>query len=147
MKTLQKSLLKISETFTEDHLNAAKLLENYQYHESHEGIGANNLQTKNIWYPFAATTEDLDIVIKKLNPKKFAGLGATLPTTVTISENVIDCKHVANINNTVTNNIFSENTRTTSITPNIKRKGCQELKIFFEKSVEIWKLKLFFKNP
>ena len=79
----------------------------------------------------------MDIVIKKLNPKKFAGLGATLPTTVTISENVIDWKHVANINNTVTNNIFSENTRTASIIPNIKRKGCEELEIVFEKSMEI----------
>ena len=79
----------------------------------------------------------MDIVIKKLNPKKFAGLGATLPTTVTISENVIDCKHVANINNTVTNNIFSENTRTTSIRPNIKRKGGEELETVFEKSMEI----------
>ena len=146
MKTLQKWLLKISETFTEDHLNVAKLLGNYQYHESLEGIGASNLQTKNIWYPFAATTEGLDIVIKKLNPKEVAGLGGTLRTTVTISENAIDCKHVANINNIVTNNIFSENTRTTSIRPNIKRKGGEELETVFEKSMEIWKLKLFFKN-
>ena len=88
----------------------------------------------------------MDIVIKKLNPKKVAGLGATLPTTVTISENVIDCKHVANINNTVTNNIFSENTRTTSITPNIKRKGCQELKFFFRKICGNMKIETIFQK-
>lgn len=55
--------------------------------------------------------------------------------------------HVANISkNTITKNSFSENAKIASIRPNCKGKGCEELEIVFEKSMEIWKLKLFFKK-
>ena len=50
----------------EDHSNVAKFLENY-----HESIGAtNSLMAKYFWHPFTATAEDMDIIMKKLNPKK-----------------------------------------------------------------------------
>ena len=101
---------------------------------------------RKFWHHFTATAEDMDVIIKQLNPKKVTGIDATLPKVVTISENVID-SHVANINsNTVPKYIFSKNAKTATIRPSFKRKGCEELEIVFEKYVKIWNLKLFFKN-
>ena len=77
------------------------------------------------------TAEDMDIVIKKLNPKKITGLVVTAKN----SDNFWEC-------DTVTNNIFSKNAKTAPIRPNVKRKGCEKLQISFEKAMEIWKLKL-----
>ena len=61
------------------------------------------------------TTEEINKIIKELDPKKATDLGKIPPKIVKISANVIDY-HLANIiNNDITNNVFSEKAKVASV--------------------------------
>ena len=68
-----------------------------------------------------ATAEQINKIIKKLNPNKLTGPEKILPKTVTLSANIID-SHLANVNNhDIDNNSFPEGAKIATFRPFYKK--------------------------
>ena len=105
---------------SDDYLTVAKIIKHYKNHPIIETI--NNIYTKkeNFDIPIA-TTEEINKIIKELDPEKATGLDKIPPKIVKMSANVID-SHLANIiNNDITKNVFSEKAKVASVRPIFKK--------------------------
>ena len=89
-------------------------------HPSIETINKICTKKENFRIP-RATTEEINKIIKELDPKKATGLDKIPPKIVKMSANVID-SHLANIiNNDITKNVFSEKAKVASVRPIFKK--------------------------
>ena len=95
---------------SDDHLTVAKIIKHYKNHPSTETI--NKICTKKENFDvLTATTEEVNKIMKELDPKKATDLDKIPPEVVKMSANVID-SHLANIiNNDIGQNVFSEKTK------------------------------------
>ena len=85
-----------------------------------------------------ATAEQINKVIKRLNPNKAIVPDKILPKIVILSANIID-SHLANIiNHDLDNNSFSEDAKITTVRPIYKKNDRMKLKIlnYFSKVYE-----------
>ena len=102
------------------HLTVAKIIKHYKKHQSIETINKICTKKENFDIP-TATTEEINKIIKELDPKKATGLDKIPPKIVKMSANVID-SHLANIiNNDITKNVFSEKAKVASVRPIFKK--------------------------
>ena len=95
-------------------------------HPSIETINKICTKKENFDIP-TATTEEINKIIKELDPKKATGLDKIPPKIVKMSANVID-SHLANIiNNDITKNVFYEKAKVASVRPIIKKNECEKI--------------------
>ena len=95
-------------------------------HPSIETINKICTKKENFDIP-TATTEEINKIIKELDPKKATGLDKIPPKIVKMSANVID-SHSANINNDITKNVFSEKAKVASVRPIFKKNEREKIK-------------------
>ena len=101
---------------SDDHLTVAKIIKHYKNHPSIETINKICTKKENFDIP-TATTEEINKILKELDPKKATYLDKILPKIAKMSANVID-SHLANIiNNDITKNVFSEKAKVASARP------------------------------
>ena len=82
-----------------------------------------------------ATTEEINKIIKELDPKKATGLDKIPPKIVKMSANVID-SHLANIiNNDITKNVFSEKAKVASVRPIFKKNEREKIENYRSVSI------------
>ena len=97
-----------SECKSDDHLTVEKIIKHYKNHPSIETINKICNKKENFDIP-TTTTEEINKIIKELDPKKATGLHKIPPKIVKMSANVID-SHSANINNdNIINNDITKN--------------------------------------
>ena len=112
---------------SEDDLTVSKIIEYYKNHPSVVKISEFYSKKENFDIPIA-TTEEINKIIKELDPKKATGIDKIPPKIVKISANVID-SHLANIiNSDISRNAFSENAKVASVRPIFKKKERKKLK-------------------
>ena len=105
---------------SDDYLTVSKII---KHHKNYPIIGTiNNICTKkeNFDIPIAIT-EEINKIIKELDPEKATGLDKIPQKIVKMSANIID-SHLANIiNNDITKNVFPEKAKVASIRPIFKK--------------------------
>ena len=119
---------------SDDHLTVAKIIKHYKNHPIIETI--NNICTKkeNFDIPIA-TTEEINKIIKELDPEKATGLDKTPPKIVKMSAKIID-SHLANIiNNDITKNVFPEKAKVASIRPIFKKNEREKIENYRPASI------------
>ena len=105
---------------SDDHLTVEKIIKHYQNHPSIETINKICNKKENFDIP-TTTTEEINKIIKELDPKKATGLNKIPPKIVEMSANVTD-SHLANIINTdITKNAFSDKAKVVSVRPIFKK--------------------------
>ena len=73
-----------------------------------------------------AKVEDINKIIKNINPKKATGPDKIPPKIVRLSANIID-SHLMNINNDLSNNSFSNEAKVATVQPIYKKKSCNKI--------------------
>ena len=112
---------------SDDHLTVEKIIKHYKNHPSIETINKIYTKKENSSIP-TTTTEEINKIIKELDPKKAAGFDEIPPKIVKMSANVID-SHSANIiNNDSTKNVFSEKAKVPSVRPIFKKNKREKIK-------------------
>ena len=85
------------------------------------------VKSKNRYSIPSATAEQINKVIKRLNPSKAIGPDKIPPKIVILSANIID-SHLANIiNHDLDNNSFSEDAKITTVRPIYKKNDRHEI--------------------
>ena len=105
---------------TEDRSTISKIIKTYENHPSIRAI-RNNLSNNDTFTFPKATQEEINSIIKSLNPKKATGPDGIPPKIVKLSSNVID-KYLTNIiNNDLSQSCFSQNAKIASVRPIYKK--------------------------
>ena len=68
------------------------------------------------------TAEEINKIIKDINPKKATGLDKTPPKIIKLSANIVDSHFTSIINKDIDNNSFSENAEIVSVRPIFTKK-------------------------
>ena len=97
-----------------------KIIKHYKNHPSIETINKVYTKKENFDIP-TATTEEINKIIKELDPKKATGLDKIPPKIAKMSANVIDSPLANVINNDITKNVFFEKAKVTSARPIFKK--------------------------
>ena len=98
------------------------IIKKYKNHSSIINVNNKVVKSKNRYNIPLATAEQINKVIKRLNPK-------IPPKIVILSANIID-SHLANIiNHDLDNNSFSEDAKITTVRPIYKKNDRMKLKI------------------
>ena len=106
----------------EAHMTVRKIIDHCKNHPSILSINNVNPIRQNFDIP-PATTEQINKIIKELNPRKATGPDKIPSKIVKLSANIID-SHLANIiNNDLSKNCFSKNARVASVRPIFKKNG------------------------
>ena len=111
---------------SDDHLTVEKIFKHHKNQPSIETI--NKICNKKENFDIhTKITEEINKIIKELDPKKATGLDKIPPKIVKMSANVID-SHLANvINNDITKNVFSEKAKVASVRPIFKKNELKEI--------------------
>ena len=105
------------------------IIKRYKNHSSIININNKVVKSKNRCSIPLATAEQINKVIKRLNPNKAIGPDKIPPKIVILSANIID-SHLANIiNHDLDNNSFSEDAKITTVRPIYKKNDRMKLKI------------------
>ena len=95
-------------------------IKHYKNHPSIETINKICTKKENFDIP-TATTEEINKIMKELDPKKATGLDKIPSKIAKMSANVVD-SHLGNvIINNITKNVFSEKAKVTSVKPISKK--------------------------
>ena len=105
---------------SDDHLTVEKIIKHYKNHPSIETINKICNKKENFDIP-TTTTEEINKIIKELDPKKAIGLNKIPPKIVKMSANVIDSHLVNIINNDITINVFSKKAKVACAKPIFKK--------------------------
>ena len=93
-----------------------KILKHYENHPSVSKVKCNQNETLNFDFP-TANVEDINKIVKSLNPRKATGLDGIPVKILKIGRNVID-SHLTNIiNRDIKENEISENAKTALVRP------------------------------
>ena len=104
------------------------IIDKYQNHSSILNI-KNNIKTDKTFDIPHATTEQINKIIKNLNPKKATGPDKIPPKILRLSADIIDC-HITNfINKDVTIDSYSGDAKTASVRPMYKKKERKNRKL------------------
>ena len=105
---------------SDDHLTVEKVIKHCKNHPSIKTRNKICNKKENFDIP-TTTTEEINKIIKGLDPRKAAGLDMIPPKIVKISAYVID-SHLANIkNNDITKNVFSQKAKVAYVRPIFKK--------------------------
>ena len=74
-----------------------------------------------------AKVEDINKIIKNINPKKTTGPDKIPPKIVRLSANIIDSHLMNIINNDLSNNSFSNEVKVATVQPIYKKKSCNKI--------------------
>ena len=97
------------------------IIKKYENHSSNTNINNKVVKSKNRYNIPLTTAEQINSVIKKLNPNKATGSDKILPKIVILSGNII-YSHLANIiNHDKNNNRFSEGAKIATVRPIYKK--------------------------
>ena len=107
-------------------LTVEKIIKHYKNHPIIETINKICTKEENFDIP-TANTEEINKIIKELDPKKATGLDKIPSKIVKMSANVID-SHLANIiNNDITKNSFSKKEKVASVKPIFKKNDREKI--------------------
>ena len=99
------------------------IIKKYENHSSIININNTVAKSESRYNIPLATAEQINKIIKKLNPNKATGLYKIPPKTVILSANIID-SHLANIiNHDIDNSSFSEDVKIATVRPICKNSG------------------------
>lgn len=96
-------------------------------------------QKRNFWYP-SSNNKKINKIIKELDSENATGVDLIPPKIMKILANMKNSDIAGIIDNDITNNVFSENSKQASVGPIFKRKGtrkswklqaCKYFKLFF----------------
>ena len=86
----------------------------------------------------AATSEQINKIIKELNAKKVTGPDKISRKIVRLSINIVDPHLTSIVNSDLQKDSFSENAKTASVRPFFKKKECEKIENYRPLSILNW---------
>ena len=127
MKENVKNIFYNCEDSVQDDATVDKIISKYSSYSSVQKIKRKFSIDKEFELPYASA-KDINHVMKSLNINKAKGPDGISAKFVKTSGNIIDC-HIANIiNKDISNNKFSENSKTATVRPIFKKGDRTEIK-------------------
>ena len=107
----------------EDNTTVKNIIKQYENHSSIINI-KNNIDSPSTRFDVpAAKIEDINKIIKNINPKKATGPDKIPPKIVRLSANIMDSHLMNIINNDLSNNSFSNEAKVATVRPIYKKKS------------------------